>query len=53
MKSLDEKTAVTKSGRKFKSYHQKLPDNMPPDLVRETAKRELEKIGQEEKKKNR
>jgi hypothetical protein len=47
----DEKAIVTKSGRKFRPYHQRLLDNMPPDLVKEMARRELEKIEKLEKKK--
>jgi hypothetical protein len=35
---------VTKSGRVFRPYNQELLDNMPEDIVRELARRELEKI---------
>jgi hypothetical protein len=48
--AIDEKVIITKSGRKFRPYHQNLLDNLPPDLVKEMAKRELEKIEKEEKK---
>jgi hypothetical protein len=45
-----QKVIVSKSGRKFRPYHKNLLDNMPPDLVKEMAKRELEKIGGKEEK---
>jgi hypothetical protein len=48
-KAVDEKIIVTKSGRKFRPHHKQLLDTMPPDLVKEMAKRELEKIQKEEK----
>jgi hypothetical protein len=47
----DDKVIVSKSGKKFRSYHQELLDNMPPDLVKEMARRRLEEIAEAEKKK--
>jgi hypothetical protein len=48
---LDEKEIITKNGRKFRPYYQNLLDNMPPDIVKEMAQREIEKIEESEKKK--
>jgi hypothetical protein len=42
------KATVTKSGRKFYPYYRELLDNMPPDLVKEMARRELAKIAESE-----
>jgi cell pole-organizing protein PopZ len=47
--SLAPDEIVTKSGRKFRPYYKDLLDNMPPDLVKELARRELEKIRKAEK----
>jgi hypothetical protein len=49
----DEKVITSKSGKKYRAYHQDLLDKMPPDIVQELAQRRLEEINtfkQEEEK---
>ena len=41
---LEANAIITKSGRVFYPYHQEMLDNLPEDIVRELARRELEKI---------
>jgi superfamily II DNA helicase RecQ len=50
--ALDEKEIITKSGRKFRPYYQELLANVPPDLVKEMAQRELDKIEESENQKD-
>jgi hypothetical protein len=47
----DDKVIISKSGKKYRLYHQELLDNMPPDLVTEMARRRLAEIAEADKKK--
>lgn len=38
---LDDDTIVTESGRIFRSAHKELLDSLPPDMVKELARRRL------------
>jgi hypothetical protein len=42
---------VTESGREFYPAHKDLLDKLPPDIVKEMAKRKLEKIKKDSDKK--
>jgi hypothetical protein len=41
---LDEDAIVTESGRMFRTAHKGLLDSLPPDMVKELARRRLEDI---------
>jgi hypothetical protein len=49
---IDDKVITSKNGRKFRPYYKNILDNMPSDLVKEMAKRELDKIEKSEKEKS-
>jgi hypothetical protein len=49
---LEANEIITESGRVFRPVHDDILNKLPPDIVKEMAKRRLEEIEMEESKKN-